>query len=138
MPRQAAKNLLLKIETPGGSSTFVTLGMLTTADFQVTRNEVAATNKDSPNDWEEVDAGNKAISANGTAFFDAGPAYDEYLGIIRGTGTGKALMQIVDPGDGTWQGEFLLTQYGKSGGQEGNVEVTVAIRSATEPTFTPV
>ena len=135
MPRQLAKDLLIKIESAPASGTFVTLGMLQTADYTITRNEIPATNKDSPNDWEEVDAGLRSMSANGTMFFDSGASVQVFRDTILGGG--KANAQIVDPGEGTFEGAFLFTSYGKSGSQEGNVEANVSLRNDGEPTFTP-
>lgn len=135
MARQPAKNLLLKIESAEGSGTFITLGMLQTGDFTINTNQVEATNKDSPNDRRELDAGMQSLSASGAGFFDAGAAWQRCREAVLARE--KPNMQVIDPGDGTYQGRFLITTYGKSGGQEGSVEVNVSIESAGDWTFTP-
>jgi predicted secreted protein len=136
MARQAAKSLLLKIESSEGSGTYITLGMLKTADFTVNTNTVEVTNKDSTNDRRELDAGIQSLSASGTGFFDAGAAWQRCRAAVLGRETPN--MQIIDPGDGTYQGRFLIQTFGKSGGEEGSVEVNCSIESSGDWTFTPV
>ena len=135
MARQPAKSLLLKIESAPGSGSFITLGMLQTSDFSVSTNQITATNKDSPNDRRELDAGEQSMSASGNGFFDAGPAWQRVREAVLARET--PLMQVIDPGDGTYEGPYLITTFGKSGGQEGSVEVNVSLESAGDFTFTP-
>jgi len=135
MARQLAKSLLLKIETPVSSGTFVTLGMLQTSDFSVSTNQITVTNKDSINDRREEEAGEQSLSASGTGFFDAGPAWQRVRAAVLARET--PLMQVIDPGDGTYQGPFLIATFGKSGGSEGSVEVNISIESSGNWAFTP-
>ena len=99
-------------------------------------NQVDVTNKDSANDRRELEAGIQSLSASGRGFFDAGAAWqrDRAAALAKETPN----MQVIDPGDGTYQGRFLISTLGKSGGQEGSVEVNVSIESAGDFTFTPV
>jgi len=135
MARQPAKSLLLKIESAEGSGTYVTLGMLQTTDFTVSTNQIDVTNKDSANDRRELDVGIQSLSASGRGFFDAGAAWQRARAAALARETPN--MQIIDPGDGTYQGRFLITTLGKSGGQEGSVEVNISLESAGDFTFTP-
>lgn len=135
MARQPARNLLLKIESAEGSGLFITLGMLQTSDFTITTNQVEVTSKDSASGRRELDAGIQSLSASGTGFFDAGAAWQRCREAVLARET--PAMQVIDPGDGTYEGRFLITTYGKSGGQEGSVEVNVSIESAGDWTFTP-
>ena len=134
MARQAAKSLLLKIEDPPASSTFVTLGMLQNADFAETRNAIDVTNKDSPDDQREQETGIKSFSASGRGFFDAGQGWNR-LRQDQQAGT-KPKMQVIVPGEGTYEGIWIVTTRGMSGGQEGSVEGSLSIESAGEITFT--
>ena len=134
MARQNAKDLVIKIELPKASATFVTLGMLTTTDFSVDRSETDGTNKDS-GDFTESDPGKKTLSASGTAFFDAGTAWERLRDAMEND-VGQALMQVVDPGVGTYEGVMNIQTLGKTGGHEGKVEVNMSIKSAGSYTFT--
>ena len=136
MARQPGKNLLLKIESAEGSATFITLGMMQTNDFSIATNPVEETNKDSVNDRRELIAGIQSLSASGTGFFDAGAAWKRARDATLNKETPN--MQVIDPGDGTYEGRFLIQTLGKSGSQEGSVEVNISIESAGDWTFTPV
>ena len=136
MARQNAKELLLKIETAEASGIFITLGMLQTTDFTVNTNQSEATNKDSPNDRRELDTGIQSMSASGRGFFDAGAAWQRFREAVLARE--KPKLQVIDPGDGTYQGRFVISSFGKSGGQEGSVEVNASIESADDFTFTPL
>ncbi len=136
MARQLAKSLLLKIEDSEGSGTYTTLGMLQTSDFTISSNQLDVTNKDSLNDRRELEAGLQSLSASGRGFFDAGAAWQRARAAALGRETPN--MQVIDPGDGTYQGRFLIASLGKTGGQEGSVEVNISIESAGDFTFTPV
>ncbi len=136
MARQLAKSLLLKIESAEGSGTYVTLGMLQTADFTISNNQLDVTNKDSTNDRRELEVGVQSLSASGRGFFDAGAAWQRARAAALARETPN--MQVIDPGDGTYQGRFLISSLGKTGGHEGSVEVNISIESAGDFTFTPV
>jgi len=135
MARQPARNLLLKIESAEGSGSFITLGMLQTSDVTINTNQIDVTSKDSLNDRRDLDTGIQSMSASGRGFFDAGPAWQRVRAAVLARETPN--MQVIDPGDGTYQGRFLISTLGKSGGQEGSVEVNVSIESAGDFTFTP-
>jgi len=135
MARQPAKNLLIKIETAEGSGTFVTLGMLQTADFTVSTNQVDVTSIDSLNDRRELEPGIQSLSATGRGFFDAGAAWQRVRAAVLARETPK--LQVIDPGDGTYEGRFVIATFGKTGGTEGSVEVNVSLESAGDFTFTP-
>ena len=135
MARQLGKSLLLKIENPAASATFVTLGMLQTNDFSINTNPVEETNKDSVNDRVERSAGNQSLSASGTLFFDAGAPQQRLRDAVHNKET--PLMQIVDPGSGTYELKMLIGTFSKTGPQEGSVEMSISLESAGDWTFTP-
>lgn len=134
MARQLAKSLLIKIESAEGSGTFITLGMLQTTDFTISNNQIDVTNKDSPNDRRELDVGTQSLSASGRGFFDAGAAWQRVRAAVLARE--KPKLQVIDPGDGVYEGRFVITTLGKTGGQEGSVEVNISIESAGDFTFT--
>ncbi len=136
MARQLAKSLLLKIEDSEGSGTYSTLGMLQTSDFTISNNQLDVTNKDSLNDRRELEVGIQSLSASGRGFFDAGASWQRARAAALARETPN--MQVIDPGDGTYQGRFLISSLGKTGGHEGSVEVNISIESSGDFTFTPV
>lgn len=131
MPRQDAKDFLLKVENPDGSGDFQTLGMLTSKDYTITPGTEDVTNSDS-GDWEERDVTRLSFAANGRGFFDAGAALDRLRQAVRNRETPR--LQVIDPGEGTWEGPFVVT-YGKSGRHEGSVEYNVSLQNAGALTF---
>lgn len=133
MARQKAKDLLIKIENPDASGTFVTVGMLTTADFSLNTNQNDETNKDSTNDRRELSTGVQSLSASGSLFFDAGAPVQRLRDAVHNRETPK--LQVIDPGSGTYEGKFVISTFGKSGGFEGSVEANFSIENAGDWTF---
>lgn len=134
MARQNAKELLIKIETSAGAGTFVSLGMLKTSNFTIATNAIDATNKDTTDGQSEADVGTQKLSASGDMFFDAGAGQARLRSAVAAKE--KPLMQIIDPGAGTYQGTMIVTSFGKSGGFEGSVESNFQIENAAPWTFT--
>lgn len=133
MGRQPGKNLLLKIEDSEGAGTFTTLGMLQTTSYTLTANDEDVTNFDS-GDWEERDVTNLGLAASGRGFFDDGTAWARLRAAILAKE--KPKLQVVDPGEGTYEGRFVVNLE-KTGNQTGSVEASTSIRSASVIAFTP-
>ena len=129
------KSLLLRVNTTG--STFVTAGGLRAKQVKRAVAKVDVTSADSAFRWQELlpGAAPQSLSFSASDFVwlnDA--AYQTFKAAFEG---GLMLVcQIVYPGTGYYQGNFVLTQLDESGPYDKEISSSLTIESAGVPVWT--
>ncbi|MBL4617067.1 MAG: phage major tail protein, TP901-1 family [Robiginitomaculum sp.] len=130
MAAQSGKDILLKIENPQGSSTFVTMAGLLAKTISLNARSVDVTNTDSPDAWRELlpGAGVKTASISGSGVFKD-EAADEAVRVaffaqeIRN-------WQITIPDFGTLTGLFQIAALEYAGEYDGEAVYSLTLSSA--------
>lgn len=135
MVAQKGKDLLLKVDSTGGS-VFVTVAGLRSRGLTLNARAIDITSADSANGWREnLDgAGVKSASVSGAGVF-RDEAADE---TVRGLFFNGAIRnwQIIVPAFGTIQGAFQITSLEYTGDHDGEVTYALALESAGALSFT--
>lgn len=128
MAEKGGKDLLLKVDTGGGS--YSTLGGLRAKEYSFSNEEIDVTNHGS-NQYKEVldAAGIKSMSISGSGVHDGSTTINTVEdALLSGTLTN---FQIVDDDSGrTYQAAFKVTEFSRSGEYNGAQEYSLSIVSS--------
>ncbi len=138
MNAQNGKDILLKIEEPAGSATFVTMAGLRARTISLNANAVDITNTDSPDAWRELlpGAGVKTVSVSGSGVFKDSAA-DE---AVRATFFSQETRnwQVIIPGFGTLGGLFQVAALEYAGDYDREAIYSLTLSSAGAISFAAV
>ncbi len=134
MSASPGKSLLLRVNTTG--STFVTAGGLRSKQVKRAVAKVDVTSADSAGHWQELLPGaapqSLSFSANDFVWLND-TAYQTFKAAFEG---GLMLVcQIVYPGSGYYQGNFVITQLDESGPYDKEISSSLTIESAGVPVW---
>jgi TP901-1 family phage major tail protein len=138
MTQQKGRLLLIKIGDAASPEVFANLCGLKTRSFNLSANEVDTTIPDCDNPGDAVQKTaepgivNRQFSGSG-AFF-AGATQAILMGHVRGATVFNA--QVVVPGDGEYEGSWMVSDFEFSGEMEGNMEFSATFSAAGPLTFT--
>lgn len=136
MAAQKGKDLLLKIDTGGG--TFVTVGGLRSTSISLNKETVDITNKDSVDQWRELlaGAGVKSASMSGSGVFTDVTTEAR----VRTDFFSDALTdyQVLVPDFGTFTGAFEVTTLEYAGEYNGEATYSLSLESAGNLIFAAV
>ena len=135
MSASPGRNLLLRVNTSG--STFVTAGGLRTKQVKRMTAKVDVTTADSAGRWQELlpGAAVQSLSFSASDFVwlnDA--AYQAFKTAFEG-GT-LVVCQVVYPGSGYYQGNFVITQLDDSAAFDKEITSSVTLESSQQPLWT--
>ncbi|MBN9517456.1 phage major tail protein, TP901-1 family [bacterium] len=124
--------MLIKV---GSAASGTLLGGLKTTGFKMNTQPVDISTKDT-NGWRELleDGSLKSVTISGNGIFKDS-ATDEAIRAAVFSGSISTFTLVFPNGD-TIEGQFLVTNYERTGGHEGPEEYTLALESSGEPTFT--
>jgi len=138
MAMQRGKDILLKMEEPAGSSTYLTMAGLRARTISLNAKTVDATNADSIGEWRELlpGAGVKSISVSGSGVF-TDDAADE---AVRSAFFAQEARnwQVIIPAFGTLQGAMQIAALEYSGEFDGEAVYSLTLASAGVISFTPL
>lgn len=138
MTAQHGKDILLKIEDPSGSSTYVTMAGLRAKTISLNARSVDVTHADSPDAWREIlpGAGVKTASISGSGVFKDSSA-DQ---VVRAAFFAQQIRnwQVVIPGFGTLSGLFQVAALEYAGEFDREAVYSLTLSSAGAIAFTPI
>lgn len=133
MVAQTGRDALIKIYN---GSSYVTIGGLTVQNMSLNSTPVDVTDIESPNQWREIlaNGGTKSMTMTGNGIFKDSASEE----LARATFFTGALvnMQFVMPGQGTYQGSFLVQTIQYAGGVNVAATYNATFESAGEITYT--
>lgn len=138
MAEQKGRDFLLKVgNNDGPPETFTTLGGLRSRSFSINNETVDITNSDSAGMRELLDgAGVQSMSVSGSGVFKDDAAFNTMQGYVRNNQI--QTFQIVVPGLGTYEGEFLPASLDQDGEHNGEVSYSVSLESSGAIGFTVI
>jgi TP901-1 family phage major tail protein len=138
MSQQKGRLLLIKIGDGAGSEAFANLCGLKTRSFNLSANEVDTTTPDCDNPGAAVQKTaepgiiNRTFSGSGA--FISGATQAILMNHVR---AGEAFnAQVIVPGDGTYAGSWMVSDFEFSGEMEGNMEFSATFSAAGPLTHT--
>lgn len=135
MSASPGRSLLLRVNTSG--STYVTAGGLRAKQVKRSTSKVDVTSADSSGRWQELlpGAAPQALSFSASEFVWLNDtAYQAFRAAFDG---GLILLcQIVYPGAGYYQGNFVITQLDDSAPHDREISSSLTIESAGAPVWT--
>ncbi len=137
MPQQAGRLLLIRIEMSAG--TYENLCGFKTTNFNMSANEVDTTTRDCTNPGGPVQKtsipGIATRTFTGSGKFVSGPKQKILMDHIRATEAFNA--EVVVPGDGSYRGSYMVSNFEASGEDEGNMDFSATFNAAGPLAFTP-
>jgi TP901-1 family phage major tail protein len=135
MTASQGRGLLLRVNTSG--STFVTAGGLRSKQVKRAVGKVDVTSADSAGRWQELLPGAAALSMTFSASDFVWLNDAAYVAVKAGFETGTMLVcQIVYPGTGYYQGNFVVTQLDESAPYDKEISSALTIESSGVPVWT--
>ena len=130
MTAQHGKDILLKIENPAGSSTYVTMAGLRARTISFNARPVDVTNTDSPDAWRELlpGAGLKTVSVSGSGVFKDAAA-DEAMRVAFFAQDTRN-WQIIIPDFGSLTGPFQIAELEYAGDFDREAVYSLTLSSA--------
>lgn len=136
--QQTGRLLLIKIGDGGSPESFSNLCGLKTRSFNLSANEVDTTVPDCNNPGQAVqktaEPGIVNRTFSGSGAFVSGATQATLMGHVRGATVFNA--QVVVPGEGTYAGSWMVSDFEFSGEMEGNMEFSATFSAAGPLTFT--
>ncbi|AGB71031.1 MULTISPECIES: phage tail tube protein [Rhizobium] len=137
--QQLGRLLLIKIGDGADPEVFTNLCGLKTRSFNMSANEVDTTIPSCTNPGGPVQKTSRPGIANrtftGSGNFVSSAASDVFMNHVRASEAFNA--QVIVPGDGTYQGSWMVTDFSFSGDVEPNMEFSATFVAADVLTFTP-
>ena len=135
MSASPGHGLLLRVNT--SASTFVTAGGLRSKQVKRATTKVDVTSADSVGRWQELLPGAAALALsfsasdfvwlNDAAYLSAKAAFE---------GGTMLVCQVVYPGDGYYQGSFVVTQLDESAPHDKEISSSLTVESSGVPVWT--
>lgn len=136
--QQLGRLLLIKIGDGADPEVFSNLCGLKTRSFNMSATEIDTTIPSCTNPGGPVQKTSRPGISNrtftGSGAFVAGTAMDTFMGHVRAAEAFNA--QVVVPGDGTYEGSWMVTDFSFSGDVEPNMEFSATFVAADVLTFT--
>ncbi len=136
--QQLGRLLLLKIGDGADPEIFTNLCGLKTRSFNMSANEVDTTIPSCTNPGGPVQKTSRPGISNrtfsGSGNFVAGTAMDAFMAHVRAATAFNA--QVVVPGDGTYEGSWMVTDFSFDGDVEPNMEFSATFVAADVLEFT--
>lgn len=136
--QQLGRLLLIKIGDGGSPEVFTNLCGLKTRSFNMDANEVDTTIPSCTNPGGPVQKTSRPGIANrtfqGSGMFVSSAAMATFMGHVRASEAFNA--QVVVPGDGTYEGSWMVTTFAFSGDVEPNMDFNATFVAADVLTFT--
>ncbi len=135
MSASPGRSLLLRVNTSG--STFVTAGGLRTKQVKRATSKVDVTTADSTGRWQELLPGAAAQSLSFSASDFVWLNDTAYQAFKTAFEAGTMLVcQIVYPGSGYYQGNFVITQLDDSATFDKEITSALTLESSQQPVWT--
>lgn len=138
MSQQKGRLLLIKIGDGESPEAFANLCGLKTRSFNLSANEIDTTVPDCDNPGAAVQKQSEPGIVNrtfsGSGAFVSGATQATLMGHVRGATVFNA--QVVVPGEGTYAGSWMVSDFEFSGEMEGNMEFSATFTAAGPLTFT--
>lgn len=136
--QQLGRTLLIKIGDGADPQVFTNLCGFKTRSFNMSANEVDTTIPDCTNPAGPVvktsRPGTQNRTFNGSGNFVSSTASKALLNKIRAGAAFDA--QVIVPGDGAYEGSWMVTDFSFSGDVETNMEFSATFVASTVPDFT--
>lgn len=136
--QQIGRLLLIKIGDGGSPENFSNLCGLKTRSFNLSANEVDTTIPDCNNPGGAVqktaEPGIVNRTFNGSGAFVSGTTQATLMGHVRGATVFNA--QVIVPGEGVYEGSWMVSDFEFSSEVEGNMEFSATFSAAGPLTFT--
>ncbi len=138
MAMQRGKDILLKMEEPAGSSTYLAMAGLRARTISLNAKTVDATNADSIGQWRELlpGAGVKSVSVSGSGVFTDDAADEAVRSAFFAQESRN--WQVIIPAFGTLQGAMQIAALEYSGEFDGEAVYSLTLASAGAISFTPL
>lgn len=140
MTKQVGRLFLLKVSDGAATPAFVTVAGLQAKKVSITNGEedVTTFNPDDPGAvlWTDVMEGAKRITFSGTGIFEDSVG-EGLVHEIAMADRPIGEFQIIVPGRGTYEGNFLIPQFDFSGELQGGTAYEISLSSCGEITYTP-
>ena len=137
--QQLGRLLLIKIGDGADPEVFTNLCGLKTRSFNMSATEVDTTIPDCTNPGNPVQKtsrpGISSRTFTGSGNFVSSTVMDLFMNHIRATSSFNA--QVIVPGDGTYAGEWFVTDFTFNGDVEPNLEFSATFTAGDILTFTP-
>ena len=138
MSQQKGRLLLIKIGDGESPEAFANLCGLKTRSFNLSANEIDTTVPDCDNPGAAVQKQSEPGIVNrtfsGSGAFISGATQAILMGHVRGATVFNA--QVVVPGEGTYAGSWMVSDFEFSGEMEGNMEFSATFTAAGPLSFT--
>lgn len=138
MSQQKGRLLLIKIGDGGSPEAFANLCGLKARSFNLSANEIDTTVPDCDNPGAAVQKQSEPGIVNrtfsGSGAFISGATQAILMGHVRGATVFNA--QVVVPGEGTYAGSWMVSDFEFSGEMEGNMEFSATFTAAGPLSFT--
>lgn len=136
--QQTGRLLLIKIGDGGSPESFSNLCGLKTRSFNLSANEVDTTVPDCNNPGQAVqktaEPGIVNRTFSGSGAFVSGATQATLMGHVRGATVFNAV--VVVPGEGAYEGPWMVSDFEFSGEMEGSMEFSATFSAAGALTFT--
>lgn len=136
--QQLGRLLLIKVGSGGDPEVFTNLCGLKTRSFNMSANEIDTTIPSCTNPGGPVQKTSRPGISNrtfsGSGAFVSSTAMDTFMGYVRAASAFNA--QVVVPGDGTYEGSWMVTDFEFSGDVEPNMEFSATFVAADVLAFT--
>ncbi|PJR11555.1 phage tail tube protein [Sinorhizobium meliloti] len=136
--QQLGRLLLIKIGDGAEPEVFTNLCGLKTRSFNLSANEIDTTIPSCTNPGGPVQKTSRPGISNrtftGSGAFVAGAAMSAFMGHVRASEAFNA--QVVVPGDGTYEGSWMVTDFSFDGDVEPNMEFSATFVAADVLEFT--
>jgi len=141
MAKQNPDLFLIKIGNDADPVVFSTLCGLNSRSLTIGGDEIDVSSVscegEEENQWQDVAHGLRKITTSGSGFFESKEQTQQLI-TAKLEGDGKAMMQVIVPGLGVFEGEYLIGDLGISAELNGGaVKQDIALSSANVISFTP-
>ncbi|MDQ7018074.1 MAG: phage major tail protein, TP901-1 family [Robiginitomaculum sp.] len=138
MTMQRGKDILLKLEDPAGSSTFVSMAGLRARTISLNAKTVDTTNADSVGAWRELlpGSGVKSLSVSGSGVFTDTAADVAIRSVFFAQEARR--WQLVIPAFGILDGVMQIAALEYAGDFDGEAVYSLTLASAGNISFTPI
>jgi len=136
--QQLGRLLLIKVGDGGSPETFNNLCGIKTRSFNMSANEIDTTIPSCTNPGGPVQKTSRPGISNrtfsGSGNFVASANTDTFMGYVRNSQAFNA--QVIVPGDGTYEGSWMVTDFELTGDVEPNMEFSATFVAADVLEFT--
>lgn len=137
MPQQKGRTLLIQVGNGAVPEVFTNVCGIQTRSFNLSANEVDTTIPDCENPGAAVqrtaEPGIVNRTFSGSGKFVSGANADALLAHVRGATSFNA--KVIVPGDGTYTGQWFVSEFEFSGEMEGNMDFSATFVAAGPLTF---